>query len=127
MKQQELKAFRRMLLELRQRLASSVNHMQSEALSSGDETQGELSDIPFEHLADHGSENFARDLMIGILQNSEAEICEIDAALERIDTGIYGTCENCHSKIARERLKALPFARLCIECKQAEELRAAGQ
>ena len=63
--------------------------------------------------------------MIGILQNSEAEICDIDIALSNIDAGTYGTCELCSSKITKSRLKALPFARLCMKCKQAEENEAA--
>jgi len=122
-KESDLKAFRRMLLELRRRLARNVHHMQSEALSVGADGGGELSDITvMEHLADRGSEDFARELMINILQNSEAQLCDIDAALEKIDAGTYGICEHCNRPISRERLKALPFARLCIECKQAEEL-----
>jgi RNA polymerase-binding transcription factor DksA len=83
--------------------------------------------MPLEHLADRGSDNFARDLMIGILQGSEAELCDIDAALAKIDAGTYGMCESCHVDISKGRLKALPFARLCIKCKQAEERQAAAQ
>jgi len=121
---QERKAFRKLLLKLRERLASNVGHMQTEALRNGGETFSELSDTPLEHLADRGSDNFAKDLMISVLQNSEAEICDIDAALAKLDAGTYGVCENCNSGISKSRLKALPFARLCIECKQAEERQA---
>jgi len=126
-KREELKAVRRALVELRRRLADNLQHMQTEALRTGGGERAELSDTPLEHLADRGSDNFDRELMIGILQNSEAEICEIDAALAKIDAGTYGVCDNCNGKISRSRLKALPFARLCIKCKQAEELQSAGQ
>ena len=126
MKTEERKAFRKMLLELRQKLADNVGHMQSEALRNDGNGIRELSDFPLEHLADLGSDNFAKDLIIGILQNSEAEICDIDVALEKLDAGNYGICENCRSRIAKSRLKALPFARLCIGCKQAEEQQSAG-
>ena len=126
-KRSELQAFRSMLLDLRRRLASNVDHMQSEALRSGSGAKAELSDMPLEHLADRGSDNFARDLMISILQGSEAEICDIDAALAKIDAGTYGMCESCHGEISKGRLKALPFARLCIKCKQVEERQAAAQ
>lgn len=125
MKAAERKAFRKMLLELRQKLASNVGHMQNEALRNNGESVGELSDMPLEHLADRGSDNFAKDLMISILQTSEGEICDIDAALAKLEDRTYGTCENCRSKIAESRLVALPFARLCIKCKQAEEQQAA--
>ena len=63
-------------------------------------------------------------LLIGILQNSEAEIVDIDIALEKIENGTYGQCEECDGEIKIQRLKALPFARQCIECKQALEQQA---
>jgi len=126
-KKEDLKAFRTMLLELRGRLAENVNHMQTEALQEGAGTRSELSDVPLEHLADRGTDNFARDMMINILQNSEAEICDIDLALDKIDGGTYGTCEACGKNIPKGRLKALPFARLCIQCKQTEERQAEQQ
>jgi len=47
----------------------------------------------------------------------------IDSALTRIEQGKYGICMKCGKKIAEERLRALPFALLCIDCKSAEERR----
>ena len=115
-----------MLVDLRRKLAGNVNHMQNEALRTGGASSGDLSDLLLEHLADHGSDNFAKDLMIGILQNSDTELCDIDAALAKIRTGTYGLCENCAGPVGKGRLGVLPFARLCIECKQAEESQQAG-
>ena len=46
-----------------------------------------------------------------------AAVEEIDAALAKLDDGTYGICENCHTLIPRARLKALPYARLCVACK----------
>ena len=123
-KQEELQAFRRVLLELRRKLAGNVSRIETEALHTGGESASELSDVPLEHLADRGSDSFARDLMISILQNSEAEIHDIDTALAKLDAGTYGACDTCGSQIGITRLKALPFARLCIDCKQAEESEA---
>jgi RNA polymerase-binding transcription factor DksA len=113
-----------MLVGLRRKLADNVSRIETEALRTGGESVGELSDAPLEHLADRGSESFAKDLMISILQNSEAEVHDIDTALVKLDGGTYGACETCAGQIAMGRLKALPFARLCIECKQAEESKA---
>jgi len=123
---ESLKIFREALVKLRQRLASNVNHMQTEALRDSGGTTAELSDLPLEHLADRGSDNFARDLMISILQSSEAELCDIDLALDKIDKGTFGICEVCGKPVSKTRLKALPFARLCIRCKQTEEGRRAA-
>ncbi len=44
------------------------------------------------------------------------ELAEIRAALTRIDTGGYGTCERCGQAIGEKRLAALPFASSCIGC-----------
>lgn len=121
MKEQERQHFRQMLVELRKKLCNNVCHLEKDALKNEGHAVSELSDLPINHLADRGSDNFARDMLIGILQNSEAEICDIDLALEKIDAGTFGVCENCNSRIAKSRLKALPFARLCIKCRELEE------
>ncbi|MEX5719520.1 TraR/DksA family transcriptional regulator [Geodermatophilus maliterrae] len=44
---------------------------------------------------------------------------EIDAALDRLDAGTYGTCVHCGSAIPRERLESRPFAAACVSCQQA--------
>jgi DnaK suppressor protein len=117
----ELKRFRLMLVELKRKLTNSIGSLRNDALKSAGETVDELSDVPAEHMAERGSDSFARDLMIRVLQDSDAELCDINVALEKIDAGAYGLCEMCSKKIPKKRLRALPFARLCIECKQAEE------
>ncbi len=125
MKKADQKAFRTLLLELRRRLAASVSHMQQEAMDEGSASgRGELSDISLEHLADRGSDTFTKDLMLGMIQENEAEIIDIDRALEKIEDGTYGICESCRDSISMARIKAIPFALLCIECKQDQEKQA---
>jgi len=125
-KEEEIEQFRQMLVELRRKLANNVSHLEQDALRNSSSSVSELSDIPLEHLADRGTDNFARDMMLGILQRSEAEVRDIDYALEKIETGEFGVCESCEEPIAKARLKALPFARLCKECKEEEE-RSSGE
>ena len=48
------------------------------------------------------------------------EIAEIDAALSRIDQGLYGTCKRCNGPIAAERLRAVPHALMCAACARTE-------
>jgi len=122
----ELAQFRRLLLELKHKLAGNIGHLHNDALKSAGETVDELSDVPAEHMAERGSDTFVRDLMIRILQDSDAELCDVNLALEKIDAGRYGLCENCSAKIPRKRLKALPFARLCMDCKQEQERQGAS-
>ena len=51
----------------------------------------------------------------------QAKVRQIDRALERIEAGTFGTCANCGKEIPVERLEALPYATLCIDCKRLEE------
>jgi len=60
------------------------------------------------------------------LQAEISELHEIQDALKRIERGEYGVCENCGKAIGAPRLQALPFATLCLKCKQEEEEAAEG-
>lgn len=50
-------------------------------------------------------------------------IRQINAAIDRIDAGVYGECEECGGEIGIGRLRALPTASLCIECATGQEKR----
>ena len=64
----------------------------------------------------------AEDEMRAIaLEGCVEEMAEIDSALERLREGSYGTCQNCGKPIPLSRLKALPFADLCVSCKERFE------
>jgi DnaK suppressor protein len=69
--------------------------------------------------------SFATDLALTTLERERQELAEIEAALERVKTGEYGLCENCGNPIREVRLQALPWARLCIKCADAQSDMAA--
>lgn len=56
------------------------------------------------------------DNALSLEHSLESKLKDVDAALEKIARGKYGTCENCGEKIERERLKAVPEAKLCVKC-----------
>lgn len=96
--------------------------MQGEALKmSRQDASGDLSNVPI-HMADVGTDNYERDLMIELIENGEEGLRNIDTALEKMDDGSYGVCEICAKKINKERLKAVPYAKLCIDCQREEEI-----
>ncbi len=113
--------FKKQLLALRERLVGKVDSMQGEALKrSMQDASGDLSNVPI-HMADVGTDNYERDLMIDLIQSGEEGVRNIDTALEKIEEGTFGVCELCTKKINKERLKAIPFAKLCIDCQRKEE------
>ncbi len=117
MRKQELEKFKEALLDRKHQMIQDVDKMTDEVLMrSPDESRGD-----FNHMADMGSDNFDQDFTIGLMEKEQEELREIDAALERIGDGSFGTCTECEKKIGTERLKAIPYARLCIACKTAEE------
>ncbi len=61
------------------------------------------------------------EIVMSIAQGEAREIEEIDNALSQIKKGKYGVCESCGRTINKQRLMAIPFVRLCIKCKEAEE------
>jgi RNA polymerase-binding transcription factor DksA len=73
------------------------------------------------HMAESGSDSFEEDVRLARMESAGEEIEEIEAALERVRDGAFGTCEECGKAISLERLRAIPYARLCIPCKQVEE------
>lgn len=117
----ELDSFQKTLKALRGRLRGDLDQLTDETLQrTGPESSGNLSTMPI-HLADLGTENFDQELALGVIENEQATLNEIEEALLRIESGRYGLCEACDKPIGRDRLKTLPYARLCINCARESE------
>ena len=84
------------------------------------ESLGELSVID-NHPADIGTEVYQRSRDVAHHDRLLHRIDALDAALQRFDQGEYGRCENCGQAIPFERLDALPYTTVCIECSREEE------
>ena len=70
-------------------------------------------------------QDFVQDVELALMEMKSETLGRIDEAIRRLEAGAYGTCANCGREIAEPRLKALPFATLCLECQEsAEEARA---
>ena len=74
-----------------------------------------------EDFADAGTATFERERDLSIRNNIRDLIDQITRALQRITEGTYGSCERCRRPIDAARLKALPHALLCMDCKRREE------
>jgi RNA polymerase-binding transcription factor DksA len=116
MQTSELQAYKTELLTLRARISRELNHM-IEAIPEEIQAAGNLSNLPT-HNADRDSDGLDKE--VALLQNEEGLLEAVNAALERIEQGVFGLCSTCQTPISHERLQALPYAPLCIKCAQRE-------
>ena len=110
----ETDRFRQMLLDERERVRGALDYLHPPG-SIEDETADESYD---NHPADVATATYDREMDSTLEDNSEAVLAAIDKALGKIEAGTYGICERCGKQIDPERLEALPYAELCIECKR---------
>ena len=113
-----LESERARLAELREDF--ELEHLQTE---SEQENLSELSTAA-QHQADLGTETFDRERDLSILEQVEAELADVEHALERLESGTYGTCEACGRPIDDARLEAQPATRFCMEDQAAAEREA---
>lgn len=125
MDKKTLEKFKKQLLEEKEKIIGGIHNLTKENLSSSQsDASGDLSHYST-HMADVGSDSFERELALGLVSNEQEFLYKIDEALRAIDKGTYGNCETCNKPIKEARLKALPFAKLCISCQ--EKLESGGQ
>lgn len=110
----EQEAARQHLSEERERLEAVRVEYADLHNTSEQASLGELSNLD-QHQADIGTETFDRERDLSLLEQVEAELTDIEHALERLEEGTYGTCEACGKPIGDERLEAVPAARFCLE------------
>jgi len=72
-------------------------------------------------LGDLSSLDLERDVDYEVLTMYTENIKDIDEALDRVDEGTYGVCEECGEEIGEKRLQAIPFALYCLECQREKE------
>lgn len=78
----------------------------------------EPGDIQFDEESGEGDTlNVERERDLALSAQARAAVDEIDRALAKMDAGTYGVCERCGKDIPKARLKALPYAALCVACK----------
>lgn len=121
MNRTELKEYKERLLALRARMSGDVDHLRETSLrTSRSESNGDLSRMPI-HMADIGSDNYEQEFSLSLIENGGVALDKIQASLERIADGTYGTCEECGGKIPKTRLNAIPYATLCVKCASQQE------
>lgn len=111
---------RRLLQDERTRLVELRSRMENVGDESQEEGVSELSTVD-QHPADVGSETFERTKELSLQEDIQGRLDDVALALDKLDSGTYGTCETCGEPISDERLEAVPAARYCIEHQAARE------
>jgi DnaK suppressor protein len=117
MNKAEMKVYKERLLALRARLRGDVTSMTDAALGG---ENGETSSMPI-HMAELGSDNFEQEFTLSLLATEEDTLSMIEAALQRIEEGIFGRCIDCESAIPKTRLNAIPHTPKCVKCASLQE------
>lgn len=104
---------RQHLLDLRARVVGDSNQMRRDA--NGNDFHAPT------HLADAGTDTHDQEFTLERLGSTSETLQEIDDALDRVEEGTYGRCEECDCAIPERRLQIKPWAKLCIECQRKEE------
>ena len=114
---QDLEFFKKLLIRLRAKIAGDLEHIAGDSLSGKQQhTAAELADV-----SDQATDNYDRELNIGLASNEQQILNDIDMALKRIDEGTYGVCEIYGIEIPRKRLLAMPYTRLSMKAQEEEE------
>ncbi|UCC78852.1 MAG: TraR/DksA C4-type zinc finger protein [Candidatus Zixiibacteriota bacterium] len=123
MNKKDTAKFEKLLLEKRRQLIEEIGFLKKAAMDNTiKDITGDLSSYSY-HMADMGTDAMEREKSFYFASKSGRLLYHIDEALRRLRNNTYGKCVECGEDINRERLKAVPHARMCIKCKELEEER----
>jgi DnaK suppressor protein len=120
MKKAEALAYKEKLHAIRARLRGDVTAMAEVALRKSGMEGSDSNAMPI-HMAELGSDNFEQEFTLGLMEAEEDTLSLIEAALERVDRGIFGRCVECDGQISKARLNAIPYTPVCIKCAEQRE------
>ncbi|MEV6763001.1 TraR/DksA C4-type zinc finger protein [Streptomyces sp. NPDC051105] len=112
--------------EARTELMTEALRLRTELDASGSALAGLMRDSgdgAGDDQADTGTKNITREHELALAANAREMLEQTERALEKLDAGTYGLCENCGNPIGKARMQAFPRATLCVECKQKQERR----
>ncbi len=115
--------YRKMILEKREQVLKELNRELNERVNQGAELKSTLGSDQ----GDLSTLSLGSDLSISLVSRYSNTLKQIDQALERIEEGSYGLCEECSEKIDERRLEVLPFSLYCTSCQKGIEKENPGR
>ena len=121
MNKKQLNQMKKQLEGLRAELGQELQQLAEGNLNrSNRDAAGDLSGYSY-HMADVGTDNFGREIELNIASSGNERLRMIEEALERVEEGSFGKCLSCGAEIHVDRLKVIPYTRLCINCARESE------
>jgi DnaK suppressor protein len=108
-----MKTIKDMLVKMREELVQEIGRRTKATTEAGAQDIGDI--------LDSVSEERTRELDMILTDREKRKLHQIDDAIDRIEEGTYGQCEECGVKVPKARLKVLPFAKFCVECQEKME------
>ncbi|MDD5503987.1 MAG: TraR/DksA family transcriptional regulator [Candidatus Omnitrophica bacterium] len=121
MEKLEKSKLKKILLQMREGIIAKVRNIEKENLNRlQKDAAGDLSGYGI-HMADVASDNFERELSLGLAANERELLYNIDDALKRLNERDFGQCQACGKPIGIKRLSAVPYAVMCVACQEHAE------
>ena len=115
----DIETYRRVCSTNDERVVAALDYLHEENAGS---LREESEEAPIgDNLGETATVTLDRQIDYSLEEASNHVLAAIDAALERLDAGTYGTCTTCGKPIGDDRLEAIPYATQCIECRSREE------
>ena len=117
----ELDKYKKLLLKKKEEIHQAMKRIEEDTLSrSQRDASGDLSGYTL-HMADIATDSYDREFSLGLASNAQQILYEIDEAFKRVKEKGFGNCLTCEKPIPKKRLRAIPYASLCIACQAKEE------
>ncbi len=100
--------FRKILLKERERIIGDVKQM--------DESSKEMGTDGIQDIGDEAATIYNKQILLTLNENERMRLRELDEALDRIESGTYGICEECGEPVGLKRLEVRPVAKYCVPC-----------
>ena len=113
MEVEDLTEIRAHLLQMRNEVLAESERAYAASQSLGKDGVPDIGDM--------SSNSYHQEVLMNLSETQRSRVRDIDAAVERIDEGVYGLCMRCEEEIPARRMEVRPFSRYCVDCKTEVE------
>lgn len=116
------KELRKILIELRDEIVNKI----SQEMGTKVDEDPRMSTLSTMDIGDLSQLDLNEDIDYTLLNMQIERLREVENALDRLEEGTYGVCEECGASINLERLNVLPFTTCCVQCQERREQMGQG-